>query len=150
MTFLRALLFAVIAGVITAVVAITGLNVPLGWAVVIALPAAAVTLAGALLSGVFDADWTPEPDPPAASVSLHAIFLTERLERSAIDQYRFTSRIQPRLRRVARTALGQELDTPEAKERLGPELHELLTAPNAQLPQPKRFAALMRHLEDLC
>lgn len=150
MTFLRSLFFAAIVGVATAIVAITGMNVPLGWAVVIALPAAAVTLAGALLSGTFDADWTPEPDPPAASVSLHAIFLTERLERSAMDQYRFTSRIQPRLRRVARTALGQELDTPEAKERLGPELHELLTAPNAQLPPPKRFAALMRHLEDLC
>jgi hypothetical protein len=150
MTFLRALLFAAIVAVATAVVAVTGMNVPVGWAVVIALPAAAVTLAGALLSGTFDADWTPEPDPPAASVSLHAIFLTERLERSAMDQYRFTSRIQPRQRRVARTALGEDLNTQHAKEKLGPELHELLTAPNAQLPPPKRFAALMRRLEDLC
>jgi hypothetical protein len=150
MTFLRALLFAAIVAVATAVVAVTGMNVPVAWAIVIALPAAAVTLAGALLSGTFDADWTPEPDPPAASVSLHAIFLTERLERSAMDQYRFTSRIQPRLRRVARTALGEDLNTPQAKEKLGPELHELLTAPNAQLPPPKRFAALMRRLEDLC
>jgi hypothetical protein len=150
MSFLRALLFAVVVGVATAVVAVTGMTVPVPWAVVIALPAAAVTLAGALMSGTFDADWTPEPDPPSASVSLHAIFLTERLERSAMDQYRFTSRVQPRLRRTARSALGQDLNTPVAKERLGPELHELLTAPNAQLPPPKEFAALMRRLEDLC
>jgi hypothetical protein len=150
MSLLRALFFAAFVGVATAIVAIAGVNVPIVWAVLIALPAAAVTLAGALMSGAFDADWTPEPDPPSASVTLHAIFLTERLERSAMDQYRFTSRVQPRLRRIAKAALQQDLNTPEAKEKLGPELHELLTAPNAQLPPPKRFAALMRRLEDLC
>jgi hypothetical protein len=150
MSLLRAAILAVVVGLATALYAIFGLNVPTHWAVLVALPAAAVTLAGALLSGTFDADWTAEPDPPAASVTLHATFLTERLERSASDQYRFTSRVLPRLRRVAHAAVQQDLDTPEAKEKLGAELHHLLTAPDAQLPPPKTFAALMRRLEELC
>jgi hypothetical protein len=150
MSILRASLLAAVVAVASFVTAYAGMNVPVFWAVVIALPPTAVTLAGALFAGTFDADWTPEPDAPAASVSLHASFLTERLERSTLDQYRFTSRVQPRLRRTAVAALGEDLNTPGAKERLGPELHRLLTATDAQLPPPKTFAALMRRLEELC
>lgn len=150
MSLLRACLLAVVVAMATAAVAIAAMNVPTHWAVLIALPAGAVALAGGLLSGTFDADWTAEPEPPAASVTLHATFLTERLERSGIDEYRFTSRVQPRLRRIARAALQQDLDTQEAKEKLGPELHRLLTASDAQLPPPKTLAALMRRLEELC
>jgi hypothetical protein len=58
--------------------------------------------------------------------------------------------VQPRLRRIAVAALGEDLNRPSAKERLGPELHRLLTATDAQLPPPKTFAALMRRLEELC
>ncbi|HEX6352139.1 hypothetical protein [Actinophytocola sp.] len=150
MTFLRALILAAVVAVLTGVVAVVAVNVPVHWAVLMALPAGSVTLAGGLLSGNFDADWTAEPEPPTASVTLHATFLTERLERSVIDQYRFTSRVQPRLRRIATAALRGDLNTPGAKEKLGPELHHLLTAPDAQLPNPKTFATLMRRLEDLC
>jgi hypothetical protein len=150
MSLLRACLLAVVVAVATAAVALAVMNVPTHWAVLIALPAGAVALAGSLLSGTFDADWTAEPEPPAASVTLHATFLTERLERSGMDEYRFTTRVQPRLRRIAQAALQQDLDTPEAKERLGPELHRLLTASDAQLPPPKTLAALMRRLEELC
>lgn len=150
MSLVRAILLAVVVAIATGITAVTGMNVPIFWAVLMALPAGAVTLAGGLLAGTFDADWTAEPEPPTASVTLHAIFLTERFERSAIDQYRFTSRVQPRLRRIARAALRDDLNTREARDKLGPELHSLLTAPNAQLPPPKTFAALMRRLEDLC
>jgi hypothetical protein len=150
MNLIRAVLLAVLVAVATAVLAVGAVSVPVHWAVLMALPAGAVTLAGGLLAGVFDADWTPEPEPPIASVSLHASFLTERLERAVLDQYRFTSRVQPRLRRIAKAALGQDLDTPEAEEKLGPELHRLLTAQDAQLPPPATFAALMRRLEELC
>ncbi|MFL6121737.1 hypothetical protein [Actinophytocola sp.] len=150
MSNVRLTLLAVVVAAATVVVALYAVNVPLQWAILMALPAAAVALAGGLLAGTFDADWTPEPDPPTASVSLHASFLTERLERATLDQYRFTSRVQPRLRRIARAAVGQDLNTPEARERLGPELHHLLTAHDAQLPPPKTFATLMRRLEELC
>jgi hypothetical protein len=150
MSLRRAVLLTVAVAAATVVVALFALDVALPWALLMALPTGAVALAGGLLAGTFDADWTPEPDPPAASVSLHASFLTERLERANLDQYRFTARIQPRLRRIARAALGQELDTPAARAALGPELHHLLTATDAQLPPPKTFATLMRRLEELC
>jgi hypothetical protein len=150
MSIVRAAFLAAAVALAIGAAAVVGMNVPMFWAVLMALPAGAVALAGGLLAGTFDADWTAEPEPPAASVTLHAIFLTERLERSAIDQYRFTSRVQPRLRRIAKAALRQDLNTPEAREKLGPELHSLLTATDAQLPPPKTFAALMRRLEDLC
>ena len=150
MSLIRAAILAAVVAFFTGGTAMAGMNVPLFWAVLMALPAGAVTFAGCLLAGTYDADWTAEPEPPAASVTLHATFLTERLERSAIDPYRFTSRLQPRLRRIATAALRQDLNTPEAREKLGPELHSLLTANDAQLPPPKTFTALMRRLEDLC
>jgi hypothetical protein len=150
MSLLRASLLAAVVAAASYLTASFGMNVPTFWAVLLTLPPTAVTLAGALFVGTFDVDWTPEPDAAAASVSLHASFLTERLERSTLDQYRFTSRLQPRLRRIAVAALGQDLNTPDARERLGPELHRLLTASDAQLPPPKTFAALMRRLEELC
>lgn len=149
MTLKRAVLFAVVVGAAVVAAAMFAMSVPTHWALLIALPAAVLTLGGCLLAGTFDADWTAEPDPPAASVTLHATFLTERLESSAIDQYRFTSRVQPRLRRIAQAALGPDLNTPDAKERLGTDLHRLLTATDAQLPSPKTFAALMRRMEEL-
>jgi hypothetical protein len=150
MSLPRAALLAVLAAGATAALAIVGMTVPVHWAVLMALPAGAVALAGGLLSGTFDADWTPEPEPTTASVSLHASFLTERLERSVLDQYRFTSRVQPRLRRIAEAVLQHDLNTREAREKLGPELHHLLTAHDAQLPSPGKFVTLMRRLEELC
>lgn len=149
MNLSRAVVFAVVAGAAVLTAATVMMSVPLHWALLMALPTALLTLAACLLAGTFDADWTAEPDPPAASVTLHATFLTERLERSAMDEYRFTSRVRPRLRRIAESALGQDLDTPHARERLGADLHRLLTSPDAQLPSPKTFAVLMRRMEEL-
>jgi hypothetical protein len=146
----RAAFRAVLVAVGVAVVAIFLLNVPVHWAVLIALPAGVVTFGGVTLSGAFDADWTAEPDPTTTSVARHASDLTERLERAAKDRFRFTSRVRPRLRHLALAALGQDLNTEEAREKLGADLHRLLTAPDAQLPDPKTFAALVRRLEDLC
>jgi len=149
MSLKRAVVLAVIVAAAVVAAAYYAMSVPLPWALLIALPAAVLTLAGCLLAGTFDADWTAEPDLPAASVTLHATFLTERLERSAIDQYRFASRVQPRLRRIAQSVLGPDLDTPDARARLGADLHALLTSKDAQLPPTRTFAALMRRLEEL-
>lgn len=155
MSLVRASLLAASIAMVVFLGAVVAIGVPVGWAVLIALPAGALGLAAGLLSGTFDADWTAEPDQAAAAVTLHATFLTERLERSAIDQYRFTSRVQPRLGRVAdavvRRRLGPDVDVrdPRARELLGADLHRLVTATDAQLPPAKTFAALMRRLEDL-
>jgi hypothetical protein len=139
------------------VIAIYTMDTPSGWAVLVALPPGALVLVTALLAGTFDQDWTPEPDLPVASVCLHASQLTDRLGQAATDPYRFTSRVQPRLRRLALTALNRHPDTadiedlhdPRARERLGDDLYELVTAQHAALPKPEEFTALVRRLEEL-
>lgn len=150
MTFLRALVLAILAAAAVTAVASVGLSMPTHWAVLVGLPVGAITLVGALLAGTFDAEWTAPPELPSASVTLHATYLTERFEQAVNDQYRFTSRVQPRLRRIAVAALGEDLGSQRAKERLGADLHRLLTDPHAELPPPTTFAALMRRLEELC
>lgn len=154
MTTLRALVLAAVTAAVVTVTLIVVASVPTAWAILIGLPAGCVVLVAALLSGTFDVDWTVEPDPPADGVTLHASSLTERLEQAASDPYRFTSRVQPRLHRLAvatlrhRTAAA-DLADPRARELLGDDLHRLLTASDAQLPPPKTFAALLRRLEEL-
>lgn len=146
----RAIVIAVALTVGVVVAATVLANVPVHWAVLLALPTGAVAFAGGLFAGSLDIHWEPEPEPPAAKVTVNATFLTERLERAAADQQTFTTRVQPRLRHIAAAALQQDLNTHQAKEALGAELHHLLTAPDARLPSPKRLAELMRRLEDLC
>ena len=155
MSLMRASLLALSVAMVVFLGAVIAVGVPIGWAVLIALPAGALGLATGILSGTYDADWTAEPEQAAAAVTLHATFLTERLERSAIDQYRFASRVQPRLRRIAdavvRRRLGPDVDLadPRVGELLGADLHRLISSSDAQLPPAKTFAASMRRLEDL-
>jgi hypothetical protein len=146
----RAAVFGIVAAIAVGIGAVAAFGVPVGWAVLLALPAGVLTAASGLLSGTHDAEWTDPPELPAAAVTLNATFVTERLEQAAHDPYRYTARVQPRLRRIATSALQQDLDSPEAREKLGPELHALLTDPHAELPPPPTFAALMRRLEELC
>lgn len=157
MTPLRAAGLALLTAAAAFVVLISFMDTPVGWAVLVSLPPGLVVLLAALFVGGFDQDWTPEPDLPASSVWLHASQLGDRLGQAATDPYRFSSRVQPRLRRIALTALRRHPDTadltdlhdPRARERLGVDLHELLTTPAARLPKPAEFAALMRRLEEL-
>jgi signal transduction histidine kinase len=153
---LRATALALLTAAAVFATARVAVNVPFWWAVLVALPPAAAVLITARLTGTFDQDWTPEPDRAATSVCLHATSLTDRLGQAATDPYRFTSRVQPRLRRLALTSLRrdpatadiEDLHDPRARERLGDDLHDLLTASAARLPKPAEFAAMMRRLEE--
>jgi len=153
----RAIGLTILTAVAVFLLATTTMNTPFWWAVLVSLPPAAAVLLTAIFVGGFDQDWTPEPDLPAASVCLHASQLTDRLGQAATDPYRFTSRVQPRLRRLALSSLRRVPDTadiadlhdPRARERLGADLHELLTASGARLPKPDEFAAMVRRLEEL-
>ena len=153
MSTLRAvLLTVVIAAAVVAGAHFAG-GVPLWWAVLIALPVGAAVLVACLLSGVFDVDWTPEPEPRTAGVCLQASSLTDRLNQAAADPHRFASRIRPRLRRLALDRLHrkegiEDLADPRARDVLGGDLHHLLTAPDARLPSAKTFAAMVRRLEE--
>jgi hypothetical protein len=150
MSLPRAVAQALAAAVLVVAYAALLLSMPVYWALLIGLAVGAVTLTGSLFAGAYDADWVSEPDPVTANVTSHASELTERLHRAGANQFRFTSRVQPRLRRLAVAALGEDLNTEEAREKLGADLHRLLTDPAARLPDPKTFAALVRRLEDLC
>jgi hypothetical protein len=149
MNLRKAVLLGVFVAAVVGIAAVAAFGVPLVWAILIAVPAGVLVGVGGLLSGTHDAEWTAPPELPAAAVTLHATFVTERLEQAARDPYRFTARVQPRLRRIAVAALG-DLDSAEAKEKLGPDLHRLLTDPHAGLPKPPEFAALMQRLEEQC
>jgi hypothetical protein len=154
---LRAIALTVLTAVVVFLLAVVTMGTPVGWAVLVSLPPAAAVLLTAMFVGNFDQDWTPEPDPPTASVCLHASQLTDRLGQAATDHYRFTSRVQPRLRKLALATLRRlpetadiaDLHDPRARGRLGADLHDLLTTPGARLPKPDEFAAMVRRLEEL-
>ena len=129
-------------------------SVPIDWAV---LHRAARRRARAsrrgLLAGTFDADWTAEPEPPAASVTLHATFLTERLERCRHRPVPLhlprPAAAAPHRGRAPRS--GTDLNTrgPREGERWAPTCTALLTAPDAQLPTAEDDSPRsMRRLED--
>lgn len=157
MSPLRAIALTVLTAIVVFLLATVTMTMPIWWAVLVSLPPAAAVLLTTLFVGGFDQDWSPEPDLPAASVCLHASQLGDRLGQAATDPYRFTSRVQPRLRKLALTTLRRIPDTadivdlhdPRARERLGDDLHHLLTASGARLPKPDEFAAMMRRLEEL-
>jgi hypothetical protein len=156
MSPIRAIALAVLTAVAVHLTATYAMDVPFWWALLVSLPPAAAVLLTALYTDVFDQDWTPEPDLPVSSVCLHASQLGDRLGQAATDPYRFSSRVQPRLRRLALTSLRRNPDTadiedlhdPRAREALGADLHELLTAQSARLPKPDEFAAMVRRLEE--
>lgn len=131
------------------------LAIPIEWAFVLGLPIGGLVLLGGLLAGASDANWEPAPAPTFAPAELHASTLASRFAEAADDHHRFTSRVQPRLRRLAVARLRARADTedlaglddPRAKQALSPELYRLLTDRHARLPEPRRMAALLDELE---
>jgi hypothetical protein len=156
-TRLGAVVAAVAVEVIVAVACAFLLGFGWIWAVLLALPIAAVVLVWRSTSVGIDPSWQPLPDTPTPAAYLEAATLAERLGDAAVDQGRFVDRVQPRLARlvVARlrrhpaTADLVDLTDPRAAELLGPQLHELVTDPRATLPAPAVLAALLDRLENL-
>jgi cell division protein FtsW (lipid II flippase) len=149
----RSLLLSAIVTITVVVGAFFPGGVPFWWSVVIALPVGAAVMIACLLAGVFDVDWTPEPEQPSAGVCLQASTLADRLAGAADDQRRFATRIQPRLRRLALDRLRRkegidDLADPMARDLLGADLHDLITTPDGRLPPPKTFVAMVRRLEE--
>ncbi|MFC7612949.1 hypothetical protein ACFQV2_04155 [Actinokineospora soli] len=151
MSTLRVVVLAVLAGA-----AMTGLSlwpggVPVFWAVALGLPVAALTALGARLSGPLEPLWTAVPGGPAAPAQHQAATLAARLAEAAADPHRFTTRVQPRLRRIALDRLRErwpdlsDVDDPRVVAALGGE-HALLTADAP--PTPRALAALLDRLEE--
>lgn len=146
----RAITLAVVVTAVTAFV-LTRVGAPWHWAVPIAVPVGALALLASRLPRATDVVWSPPPATISTATSTQAGALAGRLAEAAVDQDRFVTRVQPRLRRLAEARLRQRhgvpgLDDPRARDLLGADLHRLLTDPTAPLPEPSKLADL---LEDL-
>ncbi|OLR90014.1 hypothetical protein [Actinokineospora bangkokensis] len=153
MTTLRTAAIAALAGVGVVVLAAWPGDLPVFWAVVLGVPAAAVAFAGARFAGPLEPDWAPLPEPAGTATNPQAATLAGRLAEAAEDPHRFRSRIRPRLLRLADARLLAHgvsgVDDPRARGLLGAELHRLLIDPRAELPPPGRFTELLHQLEDV-
>lgn len=153
---LRAILLGLFSGLVVGAAATWLAAIPVQWSVAIALPIAALTLLGALLSGSTEPNWAAVPDAPQTAGATQASTLASRLGDAATRPDRFVSRVQPRLRTMALTTLRRrpgttdlaDLDDPRARAALGDELHTLLTDRRATLPRPAELLVLLRKLED--
>lgn len=143
-----ALIVALVAGVVATVLASWLLVMPVGWAIVIAVPIAAVTALATMVVGVAAPTWSALPAPDEALTMHQASTLSTRFAEAAKDPGRFRSRVQPRLRKLAEDTLRHRgVGFDKAREELGDELYALLTNRDAQLPSPHRLAELLGRLE---
>jgi hypothetical protein len=148
LSMVRAAIAAFAAGGIAGYV-LYRVGAPVLWAVVIALPIAALTMLVGRLPRATDVVWQPLPSHYSSASSVQASTLAGRLAEAAADQDRFATRVQPRLRRLALARLRQThgiADLEEARELLGPDVHRLLTDPKAPLTD---LDELLEKLEDL-
>jgi hypothetical protein len=130
--------------------------IPVTWSIALSLPLGGVVLLGGLLSGAADANWEPAPAAETTRTQLMGSTLAVRLAEAATDQHRFTTRVRPRLQRMALAVLRGRpgladltgLDDPRARAALGDDLHTLLTDDRTPLPEPRRLAAMLARLED--
>ncbi|WP_447005602.1 hypothetical protein ACRAKI_03485 [Saccharothrix isguenensis] len=146
----RATTLAVAVAAVTAFV-LNRVGSPWHWAVLIALPVGALALLVSRLPRATDVVWTPLPATVSTATSVQAGTLASRFAEAAVDQDRFVTRVQPRLRRLAEARLRQQhgvhgLQDPRAREVLGADLHRLLTDPTAPLPEPSKLADLLENL----
>jgi hypothetical protein len=151
----RSIALALFAAMVAGLIAHQIFGTPLLWAIAFALPAGALALLAALVSGMADANWEAVPAPITGRPELHASSLAIRFAEASADPHRFRTRVLPRLNRLAVATLrnrpGTEdlttVDDPRAKALLGEELHALLTEEDARLPSPQRLCELLDQLE---
>ena len=144
---------ALAVGLLAGMIAVGGMGIPLGWAVLIAVPITAAVLLALLAAGVTTPAWHDVPGLQHTITVHQASNLANWFEEAAKDQHRFRGRIQPRLHRLALAILRQRfhdldsLDDARARAVLGEELHTLLTDRDAKLPSPHRLTQLLSRLE---
>jgi len=149
---LKAALIALTVGVLAGLgMAILG-GMAVQWAVLLAVPIAAVTLVGLRSPRGADPVWAPLPDTHGGATEHQAAALASRLAESVATPARFVTRVQPRLRTLALAKLRRagidELADPRAVSVLGPRLHALVTRPDAVMPDPRTAAVLFAELEE--
>lgn len=139
------------AGVLTTVLTSWLMVMPVFWAVMVAIPVAAVTGLATLAAGVAAPQWVTSPAPDESLTTNQASALSSRFAESATDPGRFRNRLQPRLRKLAADTLrhrGISLEDNRAEHVLGAELYALITDRDARLPSPRRLGELLARLEE--
>lgn len=146
----RAALLALAAGTVAGF-GLLKLGAPVEWAVLVALPVAALVLLIARLPRATDIAWAPLPAHSSGATSGQASTLASRLDEASRDQDRFRSRVRPRLRALAEARLRQRgvPTLAEGRSLLGDDVYRLLTEPNATMPNPRALADVLDRLEDL-
>ncbi|CAM4004360.1 hypothetical protein KIPE111705_35850 [Kibdelosporangium persicum] len=148
---LNAVLAAVAIGGIATVLTTWLMKMPLMWAILVAIPVAAVTALATMVVGAAAPSWQALPAPDESLTAHQASTLSTRFAEAAKDPGRFRSRVQPRLRKLAADTLrhkGISLDDPRARQELGDELYTLITTRDAELPSPHRLTELLGRLEE--
>ncbi|TDQ04245.1 hypothetical protein [Labedaea rhizosphaerae] len=156
MSMLRSAIAAILAAAAVVLVAFVLGAIPLGWALLFGLIGGALALVAAMLTGSTEPNWAPAPEPVQSATVMQASTLTARLSEAATDDYRYHTRIQPRLRKLALGTLRQrpelrdltDLADPRVRALLGDELHTMLTARGGVLPTPRRITRLLARLEE--
>lgn len=156
MITVRGIVAAVLAGIVVVAVAILLGAIPMGWALLFGLVGASLTLVSAMVMGNTEPNWAPAPDPLNSATVMQASTLAARLGEASTDDYRFHTRIQPRLRGLALGKLRQraelagltDLADPRVRALLGDDLHTMLTARDGPLPTPRRVTELLARLEE--
>jgi hypothetical protein len=156
MSIVRSIIAAVLVAALVVTAAILLGAIPFGWALLIGLVGGALTLVVVLVTGNTEPNWAPAPDPIGAATVMQASTLTARLAEAATDDYRYHTRIQPRLRALALGTLRQrpelrdltDLADPRVRALLGDDLHTMLIARRGALPTPRRITDLLARLEE--
>jgi hypothetical protein len=153
---LRGIIPAIAAQALLTVLLARLVGTPVVWSVLIALPMALVLLLLLSTPAGVEPSWSAPPTTPSAAAHLEASTLAGRLDDAAVDQSRFSGRVQPRLAALAlarlRTRPGladlPDLHDGRASAALGPEFHRMLTDPTATLPEPGALLAMLDRLEE--
>ena len=132
------MIFGVLGGVGAGAFARYLVGFPWIWSVIFAVPVASFVVLAIRAMGVGVPNWHALPMPEDTLTVHEAAALSSRFAEAFRDQQRFLLRVQPRLRQLALRTKGD----------LDPELHHLLTSPDATMPDPARLATLLSRLEE--
>lgn len=152
----RSILAAVVFEALCAWGLVKLVGMPAQWAVLVALPLAALLLLLLTTPPGVEPSWAAPPEAPTVATHLDASTFAGRLEDASTDQGRYQTRVRPRLAALALTELRKrpgladlaDLRDPRAAEALGRQWHTLLTDPIAHQPEPRILLALLAHLEE--
>jgi len=144
---------AVIVASTTAVLWIFGLQWQRALALAIPITVVIVLIRTFTADGLNSFAWPEEPGPGDACAGWHHVaLLSSSIHEATGDPERFRSIVAPRLRKLAENRLREHhlhWDDPLARDRLGPEVYDLLAWPPDRAPDMTRIRDAITRIEAL-